>query len=98
LLVVCYSRYVLIVLELTLWSYSRYVLIVLELTLWGCSILLLVQHQLFHLFPQVFMVDVTGVKGIAHKLRDPRAGGDLILLFLLLFNNIKKRIQTISYI
>lgn len=42
----------------------------------------LIQHQLLHLFPQILLVNVAGVKRVAHELRHAGAGGDVLLLLL----------------
>ena len=54
-----------------------------ELTISRGGAVLLVQHQLLHLFPQVFLVDGRLVKSVAHKLRNSRTCRHLLLLFLL---------------
>lgn len=40
----------------------------MKLTIGGRDAVLLVQHQLLHLLPQVLMVDRRRVESVAHKL------------------------------
>lgn len=53
-----------------------------RLTIGRGGALLLIQHQLLHLFPQVLLVDARRVKGVAHKLGHPGARRHLFLFFL----------------
>lgn len=60
-------------------------------TIRGQKALLLIQHQLLHLFLQVLLVNGCGVKRITHKLRHPRTGGHLLLVIPLGLGVTKKR-------
>lgn len=50
------------------------------ITIRGWEALLLIEHQLLHLFLQVLLVDGCRVKSIAHKLRHPRTCRHLLLV------------------
>lgn len=51
-----------------------------ELTLLWRGLILLVQHKLLHLLPQVLLVKVARIKGITHEFRHSRAGGNLFFI------------------
>lgn len=52
-----------------------------ELTIRRGDALLLIQHQLLHLFPQVLLVDGRRIKSVTHKLGHSGTRRHLLLLF-----------------
>lgn len=65
-----------------IYSADEYTETLRGLTVGRGGAVLLIQHQLLHLFPQVLLVDARRVEGVAHKLGHSRTRRHLLLFFL----------------